>query len=416
MDLHEKRVIALTGCAHALTHGYLLIFPAILLLLQEEFSIGYLKLGVISNIMNLTYGLGALPGGLIYNRLGPKKLFLLCFLGSSIACILVALSSSLIFFTLALALLGALGSVYHPMANALITGKVREYGKAIGIHGAVGNLGLALSPFAAGILGSFLGWRYTYVCFALPGIILAIWACFIDMSPSTESQRNSKPIAIRKSSPRDFWIYFSLPLILLYLANMLHGSCSQGAITFLPTFLAKRTSFHFFSLDPVAMGGILSGIVLFLGVFGQYAGGVLAQKPHLERNFLFVSLLVFPSILSLSFVTDVALLVLAPAYFILNFFLQPMNNTLLAQATRPEMRGTAFGIFFFTAFAVGSLASSFSGYVAETFGLRWVYLGLGSSAFLLIWVAFFLLRVKGSRPSASSPGVKLPALKGGASR
>jgi len=403
MDRHEKKIVTLIGCAHALTHGYLLIFPAVLLLLQKEFSIGYLKLGLVSNVMNLTYGLGALPGGLIYNRLGPKKLFFLCFLGSSIACILVAISSSLIFFTLALGLLGALGSVYHPMANALITGTVREYGKAMGIHGAVGNLGLASAPFIAGILGSFLGWRYTYVCFALPGIVLAIWACFVDMSPSA-SQKDPQPIAIRKSSPRDFWIYFSLPLILLYLANMFHGSCSQGAMTFLPTFLAKRTSFDIFSLDPVAMGGILSGIVLFLGIFGQYAGGMLAQKPHLERNFLFVSLLVFPSIVSLSFVTDIALLVLAPTYFILNFFLQPMNNTLLAHATSPEMRGTAFGIFFFTAFAVGSFASSFSGYVAQTFGLRWVYLGLGTSAFFLIWVAFFLLRLKKNRPSASSPG------------
>jgi MFS family permease len=81
-----------------------------------------------------------------------------------------------------------------------------------------------------------------------------------------------------------------------------------------------------------------------------------------------------------------------------------MNNTLLAHVTSPEMRGTAFGIFFFTAFAVGSFASSFSGYVAQTFGLRWVYLGLGTSAFFLIWVAFFLLRLKKNRPSASSPG------------
>ena len=165
----------------------------------------------------------------------------------------------------------------------------------------------------------------------------------------------------------------------------------------------KRTSFDIFSLDTVAIGGILSGIVLFLGVFGQYAGGALAQKPHLERHFLFVSLLVFPSVLSLSFTTDVLLLVLAPTYFILNFFLQPMNNTLLAHVTSLQMRGTAFGIFFFTAFGVGSLASSFSGYIAETFGLRWVYLGLGSSAFLLIWVAFFLLRLKKSRSLSVIP-------------
>jgi MFS family permease len=96
---------------------------------------------------------------------------------------------------------------------------------------------------------------------------------------------------------------------------------------------------------------------------------------------------------------------LAPIYFILNFYLQPMSNTLLAHTTSLEMRGTAFGIFFFAAFGIGSLASSFSGYVAQTFGLRWVYLGLGCSAFLLIWVAFFLLKLKKSRSSVSSSGV-----------
>ena len=136
----------------------------------------------------------------IYNRLGPKKLFFLCFLGSSIACFLVAVSTNLISFTLGLALIGALGSVYHPMANALITAKVREYGKALGIHGAVGNLWVGLGSFVLlESSGSYLGWRYTYVCFALPGIVLAIWACFVDMSPDIESQRDPKPIEIRKS-------------------------------------------------------------------------------------------------------------------------------------------------------------------------------------------------------------------------
>ena len=53
MQRDEKIIVALTGCSHALSHGYLLIFPAVLLLLQKEFSIGYLELGVIGNIMTL---------------------------------------------------------------------------------------------------------------------------------------------------------------------------------------------------------------------------------------------------------------------------------------------------------------------------------------------------------------------------
>ena len=38
MDRKEKMIVALTGCSHALTHGNMLIFPAVLLLLQKEFS------------------------------------------------------------------------------------------------------------------------------------------------------------------------------------------------------------------------------------------------------------------------------------------------------------------------------------------------------------------------------------------
>jgi hypothetical protein len=43
MDRKEKMIVALAGCSHALTHGTMLIFPAVLLLLQKEFSLGYLR-------------------------------------------------------------------------------------------------------------------------------------------------------------------------------------------------------------------------------------------------------------------------------------------------------------------------------------------------------------------------------------
>src|SRR3989304_1011147 len=66
---------------------------------------------------------------------------------------------------------------------------------------------------------------------------------------------------------------FILPLVLLYLTNMFQGFSFNGSIIFLPAYMAKRTSFHLFSLDSVALGGILSAIVLAVGVLGQYGGG-----------------------------------------------------------------------------------------------------------------------------------------------
>lgn len=393
MDRKEKMIVALTGCSHALSHGNLLIFPAVLLLLQKEFSLGYLELGVIGNIMTLTYGLGALPGGMIYNYLGPRKLYLLCFMGSVLALILVAFSPGLILFTAGLALLGAFGSIYHPWANALITSTVREYGRALGIHGSAGNIGLVATPFAAGLIGSYLGWRPAYLIFVLPGVAVSLWSLFVNMPFKKKMKKDDDPRGQRPTSGI-MKTYFSLPLILLYLANMMHSFSFYGSLTFLPTYMAKRTSFHILSLDSVALGGMLSAIVLFMGVFGQYGGGLLSQRSHLEKRFLAISTIAFPFVLVMSFTTDLLLLILALLFFFFNFFLQPMNNTLLARYTPAEIRGTAFGIFFFVAFGFGSLASSFSGFIAQTFGLQWVFMGLSSSAFVLIFIALFILKMK----------------------
>jgi sugar phosphate permease len=393
MQRDEKIIVALTGCSHALTHGYLLIFPAVLLLLQKEFSIGYLELGVIGNIMHFTYGLGALPGGMIYNYLGPKKLYLTCFLGSAITVVLVAISSGLFLFTAGLALLGVLGSIYHPLANSLITSKVREYGQALGIHGASGNVGLASTPFVIGLIASYLGWRQAFLWSALPGIVLSAWAFFVDMSPR-EEMRTDERAPTQKAPPRRLKTYFSLPLVLLYLTNMFQGFSFSGSLIFLPTYMAKRTSFHLFSLDSVALGGMLSAIVLGVGVLGQYGGGILAQQPQLERKLLLMPILSLPFIVAMSFTADFLLLIFALFFFFFNFFLQPINNTLLAQYTAADMRGTAFGIYFFLSFVFGSLASSFCGFIAERFDLKWVFLGLSSSVVLLILTAFFFVKIE----------------------
>lgn len=412
MTRDEKMVVALTGCSHALSHAYLLIFPAVLLLLKEEFSMGYLGLGVIGNIMTFSYGLGALPGGMIYNRFGPRKLYLFCFLGSAAVCFLIAASSGLILFTVGLSILGALGSVYHPLANSLITSKVKKYGIALGIHGAAGNIGLAAAPILAAMIGSSLGWRYAYVLFAFPGLALALWSIFIDMEVS-EIKKEIRPVEPTPSSAPQvsFWVYFSVPLILIYLLNMLHSFVYHGTILFLPAYMAKNISFQVFSWDSVAVGGMFSGIVLCMGVFGQYFGGALGQKPGLERNVVVLSAAGLPFILAMAFTRDFFLVGVSLVFFFFNFALQPATNVLLAQRTTVPMRGTAFGIFFFAAFGLGSLASSFAGYIAQRFDLPWVFVGLSFIILILIVVAFMLLTIKNREtigPQISQPGRAVP--------
>jgi len=347
--------------------------------------------------MTFAYGLGALPGGMIYNRFGPRKLYLFCFLGSALASLLVAASPNLILFTAGVALLGALGSVYHPLVNVLIISKVKQYGIALGIHGSAGNIGVALAPVIAGFIGARWGWRWAYIFFCIPGVLLSLWSLSVDMS-TPKKEEGAAPSARKLPPPtagseNRVWLYFTLPLLLLYVMNCLQSFGFHGSVTFLPTYITKHSSFQIFSWDSVAVGGMLSGLALLMGVFGQYTGGVLGQRAHLARNLSILTTAGVPFIALMSFVRDIPLMTMALIFFFFNFTLQPMMNVLLAHNTRPEMRGTAFGIYFFAAFGLGSLAASFSGYIAQSFGLPWVFLGLSGGIFLAAVLSFVFLRV-----------------------
>jgi MFS family permease len=120
---------------------------------------------------------------------------------------------------------------------------------------------------------------------------------------------------------------------------------------------------------------------------------VLGQRPNPERNLVILTAAGFPFIALMSFVRDLPLLFVAVVFFFFNFSLQPMMNVMLAQNASLRMRGTAFGIYFFAAFGLGSLAASFSGYIAQTFGLRWVFLGLSGGVLLAICSSTVFWRV-----------------------
>jgi MFS family permease len=175
---------------------------------------------------------------------------------------------------------------------------------------------------------------------------------------------------------------------------MLQSFGFHGVVTFLPTYMSQYTSFQILSWDSVAIGGMLSGIALFMGVFGQYTGGILAEKKNLKRNIAIMGAASLPFILAMAFAKDMLLLVMALFFFFSTFALQPMMNTVTAHYTTLEMRGTAFGIYFFAAFGLGSMAASFSGFIAQNFGLPWVFIGLSAANVVLILLSIMLMKVR----------------------
>ena len=63
MSREEKFILTITAGSHLTVHSFMLVFPSIFLILQNEFSVGLGSLGFIATLSSVMFGLGAIPAG-----------------------------------------------------------------------------------------------------------------------------------------------------------------------------------------------------------------------------------------------------------------------------------------------------------------------------------------------------------------
>src|SRR5918994_2050998 len=136
--------------AHGASHGFVLVLPAVLVTLRAEFGASFTTLGTVATVSSMLYGLGALPAGLLADKVGAPVLLRVFAGASAVCCVLAALAPGIWWLAAALALLGAAGALYHPSGLAEVTLNVPGGGRELGIHGGFGNGGAAPAPPGAG--------------------------------------------------------------------------------------------------------------------------------------------------------------------------------------------------------------------------------------------------------------------------
>lgn len=371
MNNQEKRVIFLTGVAHFLSHAYTLILPAIILLLIKEFQVGYFAIGVLANISVFFYGLGALPAGFFADRLGSSRILALCFFGSAISCLFIGWSYSFTSLAVWLGVLGLFGSLYHPAGLSLLSKSVREVGRSLGYHGMAGNMGLALTPFLAAGLATYWGWRWVYLCFSLPGLLVGLLA----LKLTAEDEKADKLEMSEENYPSSYTTLLSIALLLLI--SMFTGFCYQGVVTYLPTYMAVAVKTPLIPFEALVSGGFFTTIALLVGVWGQYWGGKLSDSMHPERLYWISTLIIFPCLFFMGATENLFLILISIIFGFSYFFAQPVGNKLLTKYTSHRIRGLGFGVFFFMGFGIGSFASSVGGYIGDNYSLNMIYYTLG---------------------------------------
>jgi MFS family permease len=429
----KNSYLALLGAAHSLNHSLFVIAPPLLTLIIASLNVSKAEIGFVFMMSSLIYGVGALAGGPLGDRIGEAKTITVClvFSGLSTFIMLGAGANGAIFaFATSLILMSAWASLYHPTANSLIArafkGRVSE---AMGLHGVGGTIGVVLTPTVAWFIGATFGWPWAFVAFGVLSILLALFfvtghsrvrlaalfscfllfslfyyelahyrlfttsilacllaICFIvflwlekgrKITPTRESRNKSGRI-IDALRIRELWV--------LLIFNVAIGLFMKGVELFFPTYLVENRM-----IDPM-WSSIAYTMVLAVGVPAQWIGGKTADKVGAKKVLMITSAGVCASLISLLlfpvYIVGIALFIML--YGMSFYAHQPALNALTGFLSPQNQRGAVYGIFFFTSFGIGSFSQFISGYVADLYGLDAAFYVLTAFALAALLLSFKL--------------------------
>ncbi len=381
-------ILRMASLGHALNDMYFLILPALLPLIQKEFSLSYAQAGLVVTSFIVTAGLGSFITGYLGDRFGKRIIasggFLICFL----ALVLCARSSFYWQLLLASLLLGAGASTFHPSTIALLMNLFSERrGRVLGGFMSSGWLGMAVMLAGVSYLaGRMLGWRQIVFIVAWPGLI---FAPFFFRSLSFVPKREKRRDKVATGSTRLSQNALSL-LVIFFAANVVLTLGYYGVQNFIPTLLVhtkgvgiQGASYLYIS---VAMGGMI----------GSFFGGRLVDKFSSLSVILVTTVMAIPAIFLLTLATNLVGLSLVLILFgICTSSVNPAQSIYLANLIFANSLGKAYGLFFCLSILVGATAPGIIGLMADHWGLVSA-LQLGAIPLVLAGVMFVYLTTRDS--------------------
>lgn len=393
MNREEKHIIGLTTTSHFLVHLFEGVLPPLIPLLIMEFSTDYFHLGLVVTIFSYAFGIGSLPSGFLADKIGPRRLITLFLFGGGILAIAIWPAGTLIHYSILMGGIGLFCSTYHPAANTLISLGVLEKGKAFGLHGIAGSLGVASVPLLSAWIGTAFGWRTPHALYGIIGIIAGIYSLTIPRYParhqkSAEEKKDAEPFSISYMN-----------LVFFFLSAMALGLTYKGIMTFLPAYMGESIHIAGLKLDKVALGGTVATMALLSGAVGQYAAGRAVDRIQPERLYLGAIILGGVFVFLMAAASNLVIVFAAVMYAFFYFSSQPMQHYLLSTYLPRHRQGLGYGIHFSITFGIGSTAAAASGYLADHFGLRSVFYAMaGCFALSAVMAAVLLFRVNRKHP------------------
>ena len=328
-------------------HMFAAFYFVIILTIEKEWNISYDQLIRLWTLGALLIGLGAIPFGWLSDRWSRSGTMTIMFIGMGLASILCGLSTSISFLFISLSLLGLFCSIYHPVGIPWVIHSANKQGRALGINGIFGGVGIGSGAFVAGTLTELLNWQLAFI---LPGFIsiiigfILIYFIFINKI----SYKNIFINNIEQDHSRNEMILISLIMLISMFALGLTFHNTQTA-------LPKVFEIRIDNINSIQIG-LMIGIIYFISGATTFIGGLLADRFNLKTIYLIGIFLQFPCYLGIAYVSGYSLVVLCILAAVFNASILPTENLLLSKFTPQKYHGVVYGIKFILAFGSGPIS------------------------------------------------------------
>ncbi len=385
----ERSILTVSCYGHFMSHFNMLVFPAILLPLTAKLGMDMVQTLALSFWMYLLFGLTALPWGLLGDRFGSRPLLLLFYIGAGVCGFLAAMNLSNPFMlSLCLAGIGLFSGIYHPVGLGWIAKEFNNISQGMAYNGMFGNLGLATAPILAGLVNYLWGAEAVYLVVGTMNLS-GVFLLYLVRNGHGGQQIRKHATQAKRSL---------VPFLILLVAMMLGGVVYRATTITLPAYfeLQNRDLYQsFLSLtgdmgSPNLFATLITSFIYLVGMGGQYFGGRVGQSVDLGRGYLIFHLITIPAVIAMAMTSDMPLVIFAMIHSFFLLGMQPLENTLVARLSPPELHSSAYGLKFVLTFGVGALSVNMVSFIKETYGFGGVYIGLALVSTSLVCVIVLL--------------------------
>ena len=378
MTPHRATALML-NVGHALDHMFLLIFATAVTAIAADFGVArwedLMPYGVAAFVL---FGIGSLPAGRLGDLWGRRPMMIVFFVGIGMSSIGVSAAQSPWQLAIALALLGAFASIYHPVGIPMLLQNAAKPGLTIGINGLAGNLGLALAAIVTGFFVKHLGWRAAFV---VPGALsIACGLLFAWIAP-----READAPARRKATQTiDTGISLPHLLAIMTVASTVSGLVFNFSTNANYEMLADRL--RDITRDPARLGTLLA-VVYAVAACAQVIVGRLIDRFPLKPLYLSI-IATQGALFALS--TQVggwAFLVLQLLFMAFVFGAIPFTDAMIVRFVDDRLRSRVAGMRLAVSLGASSLAVWLIGPVVKQAGfgaLLWLMAGCSLLSLLVV--------------------------------